>query len=271
MRDCKEIRAALPALLADNLSDGERRDFESHLAQCPACTRALEALNGMTELLRDAPLTPEPDPELERHVFALVRHDDAARLAQLAPLRPEPAPDLEDRALDRAGALQAPPRRNLWPRVAMVLTPTFGLAALLFGAMLVAADPAEFEQRPTDSPSGHFMQQIRLTGGDGGGADLSLTHFKHDNYKLTLTSTDDLPPLTEGHHYELWLSGSDGLESAGNFRYIRPDQFTIDFNVGIDPAEYNEVEITEEPDDGDPLKTGDRICRGWFDPAKVHH
>ncbi|HYN35546.1 MAG TPA: anti-sigma factor [Actinomycetota bacterium] len=270
MRDCREIRAALPAFLADNLSGEERRDFESHLAQCPACARALEALSGMTELLKGAPLTPEPDPELERHVFALVQHDEAARLAQIAPLRPEPAPDLEDRALDRAGALQAPaPRRSLWPRLTAVLTPTFGLAALLLGALLITTDPSPVELGPTDSPSGHFMQQIRLTG--AGEADLALVHFRHDNYRLTLSSTDDLPPLTEGHHYELWLSGTDGLESAGSFRYIRPDQFAIDFNVGIDPAEYNEVEITEEPDDGDTSKTGDRVCRGWFDPAKVHH
>lgn len=270
MRDCKEIRATLPALLADNLTDEERRDFESHLAQCPACARALEALRGMTELLRDAPLTPEPDPELERHVFALVRHDDAARLARIAPLRPEPAPDLEDRVLSRADALPgAAPRRSVWPRVTTVLTPAFGLAALLLGAMLITTDPTQVELGPTDSPPGHFMQQIRLTG--GGEADLSLTHFRHDNYRLTLTSTDDLPSLSEGHHYELWLSGTDGLESAGTFRYVRPDQFAINFNVGIDPAEYNEVEITEEPDDGDLRKTGDRVCRGWFDPAKVHH
>jgi hypothetical protein len=270
MRDCKEIRAALPALLADNLTEEERRDFQAHLSQCPGCTRALEALSGMTELLGDAPLLPEPDPELEKHVFALVRHDDAARLAEIAPLRPEPAPDLEDRSLSRAGAMTGPaPRKSLWPRLTTVLTPAFGLAALLFGAMLITADPAEVELGPNDSPPGHLMQQIRLTG--AGEADLSLIHFKHDNYRLTLTSTDDLPPLSEGHHYELWLSGTDGIESAGSFRYVRPDQFAVDFNVGIDPAEYNEVEITEEPDDGDTNKTGDRVCHGWFNPAKVHH
>ena len=270
MRPCDKIREVLPALEADNLSTDERDALHIHLAECPGCSAALQNLQAMTSLLEDAPLTPEPSPELERHVLALVRHDQTARLAQIAPLGPEPAPDLEERVLSRAGVAgpATPQKKGWWPRVSMVLTPAFGLAAVLFGVMLITSEPLEVVG-PEGRPPGHFMQQIRLTG--GAEADLSLTHFKHDNYRLTLTSTDDLPPLSEGYHYELWLSGTEGHVSAGSFRYVKPAEFTIDFNVGIDPAEYNEVEITEEPDDGDSAKTGDSVCRGRFDPGKVYH
>ena len=265
MKNCADVRELLPALVADNVTDEQRAEVETHLSECGTCVVALENLRQVASVLIHAPMGPEPEPDLERHVFTLVRHDDVARLAKEAPLLPEPPPELEDRSISRAGVLIKKEKRGLWPRVSLVLTPAFGLAAVLLAVLLIADNGPGSSQSPLARPSGQFMQEIRLTG--AGEADLSLTHFRQDNYRLTLTDTDQLPPLTEGHHYELWLKGEDGLVSAGNFRYVEREDFPIDFNVGVDPSDYKSVEITEEPDDGDPEKSGDSVCEGQFDTA----
>ena len=269
MTDCTRVRETLPAYFVDGPEGADRKEIEAHVAECAGCGAALDRLKALSTILSVAPLSPEPSPDLERHVFTLVRHDDVARLAQAAPLLPEPPPSLEERSLAPVGSVSTSiERKRLWPRVSLALTPAFGLAAVLLTVLLITDDGPLSPTSPVDRPSGHFMQEIRLTG--AGEADLSLTRFKQDNYRLTLTDTDQLPPLTEGHHYELWLEGDEGRVSAGNFQYVRRDDFAIDFNVGVDPSEYNTVEITEEPDDGNPDKTGDSVCNGWFDPEKMN-
>ena len=269
MSACARVRETLPAYFVDGLEGVERKKVEAHVSECAGCGAALERMEALSTILAAAPLSPEPSPDLERHVFSLVRHDEVARLAQAAPLLPEPPPTLEERSLAPVGSGAAPSeRKRLWPRVSLALTPAFGLAAVLLTVLLIADDGPLSPTSPVDRPSGHFMQEIRLTG--SGEADLSLTHFNQDNYRLTLTDTDQLPPLTEGHHYELWLEGDGGRVSAGNFQYVKRDDFAIDFNIGVDPSEYNTVEITEEPDDGNPDKTGDSVCNGWFDPEKMN-
>lgn len=274
MTSCPEVRPALTALLADNLPPETKAVYESHIASCAECGRALRRLTAMATMLENAPLRPEPDPDLERHILALVHHDHVAQLAAAAPIGPEPPADLEDRSLRLAGVTETRVRTRLglWPRIAGVLAPTFGVAALVLGIMYVSLDRSTVvpDVRTTEPPIGHFMQSIELTGATGG-AEVGLTHFKHDNYRITLSSIENLPPLKQGHHYEVWLVGPAGEVSAGGFRYIRPDQFTIDFNVGVDPTKFSLVEITQEPIDGNPIKNGASVCRGELDPAMVRH
>ena len=295
MTDCERFRPNVPAYVIDNLDATERDLFDRHLSDCVDCSRAVTRLERVTDMLASAPLDVDPPRELEDHVLALVRHDRTARLAATAALLPEPPDHLAERALGKVatetGPVEVSRGSNWWPRVTAVLTPAFGAVALvlafLFASSLEDLDTAR--QRVTDlrrqgpsgdgaeqpsppgrtPPAGHPMQTVTLTGTEGE-TELDLFHFRYDNYRLRL-HTDELPVQPEGYHYELWLSGEDGTTSAGSFRMEKTAEFVIDFNVGVDPAEYTRVEITKEPDSGPPSKSSDVLVSGEIDPDHVRH
>ncbi|MDQ3987518.1 MAG: anti-sigma factor [Actinomycetota bacterium] len=290
MTRCESFRPNVAAYVIDNLDAAERDRFNRHLSECAGCSRAVARLEQVADILPSAPLGTDPPRDLEDHVLALVRRDRTARLAVNAPLLPEPPGDLAERTLAR---VEAEPRAAVgaralrgWPRITAVLTPAFGAAAIvlafLFASSLQDLDSARERVRnlqgqdmpgldpdgPTP-PAGHEMQTVTLTG-TGTTTRLDLFHFRYNNYRLRL-HTGELPIQPEGYHYELWLSGEDGRTSAGSFRMEKTDQFVIDFNVGIDPAEYTRVEITEERDEGAPSRNPDVVVSGEIDPENVRH
>lgn len=117
-------------------------------------------------------------------------------------------------------------------------------------------------------PEGHKTQIVGLEG--MGPDELEVRHYRHDNFRLTL-STDGFEPTLAGFHYAVWVRGSDGDVAIGTFRIKRPDDFEIPFALGVNPSEYPELVITLEPNDGDPALTGEIVTSGEFDLETVHH
>ena len=282
MRSCEEVRPNLAEYLVGSLEQSHREEVEAHLDDCRDCTRQLESLESIERLAAMNPPAPEPPARLADHVFALVGAEEAAAAARKAAIGPEPPPDLEQRALARAGIF--PGRDRPWPvRVAAALAPALALAAAVLSFMYAdARNDLDSAQEPAAGPTsgavieqlaglpiGHPMQTVELSG-ESAAADMQLVHFRHDNYRLELHAAD-LPGLVPNHYYEVWLSGRDGEISAGSFRILWPDDLVFNFNVGIDPAEYHHIEITQEPVDGATFKEGPVVMRGNFDPTHVAH
>lgn len=72
-----------------------------------------------------------------------------------------------------------------------------------------------------------------------------------------------LKPSARGDFYELWLLGDDGeLVSLGSFRAPRSGAATVRVPLPVDPARYRYLDVSREPDDGDPGHSSISILRG---------
>ena len=72
-----------------------------------------------------------------------------------------------------------------------------------------------------------------------------------------------MPELKEGEYYEMWYYAEDGGRiSCGTFRAGPDDQTTVNLTAPVTAGEYPEIEITREPDDGNPEASGEEILEG---------
>jgi anti-sigma factor RsiW len=74
--NCNEIENLLPAYLENLLSPEEKKNIEGHLASCPRCSRAYEALKKTEEIVQDLTEV-EPPPFFEQRIMSRVREEAA--------------------------------------------------------------------------------------------------------------------------------------------------------------------------------------------------
>ncbi|MFH1078659.1 MAG: anti-sigma factor [Pseudomonadota bacterium] len=73
---CNEIENRLPAYLENFLSPEEKKSIEGHLASCPSCRRASDALRKAEGIVQDLTEV-EPPPFLEQRIMSRVREEAA--------------------------------------------------------------------------------------------------------------------------------------------------------------------------------------------------
>lgn len=266
MRSCEEVRLELPTLLNGELGTQSAISANIHLRDCAACSHELNELRNTIHILRNAPLQYDPDPDLEARVFELTSFEDIGSLVSAAPLEKEPPVDLEARSLVRAGVLDSivQPRRSRWSKVAMVLAPSLAATALVFGFLATEWRSRFTELEDIFGEMGRPLATQQLTSfNTGNSARAELFDSNQETYHLVLR-TYDLPTTPDGYRYELWLSGEKGTVSAGSFSVQGPEDRTFVFTVSVSPWEYPEIEITLEPDDGDPDHTGTTVMQANF-------
>lgn len=261
---CDDVRPELPALLAGELTPDDEAGVRAHLAECPACRRDVDELRATIALLRGAPLQHEASPDLEGRVFELAALEHVGSLVSAAPLETEPPIDLEARALVRAGVLDSFAPRTRWAKASMVLAPSLAAAAIVFGFLASEWHSRINQLEDLFGPMGHQVASQELTSFDAtNSARADLFDSSHTNYHLVLHA-EHLPLTPAGYHYELWLSGDEGTISAGSFRVRGPEDTVFPFTVAVNPQKYPHLEISLEPDDGDPDHTGETIMEADF-------
>jgi hypothetical protein len=89
---------------------------------------------------------------------------------------------------------------------------------------------------------------------EGGGAELEVVRYAPNDYGVVIEAKR-LPICRVNYHYEVWASGAGGDAFLGSFKM--PGKDIYNFPMGVDPADFEEIQITHEPELGDPMKTGD--------------
>jgi anti-sigma-K factor RskA len=201
-------------------------------------------------------LTAEEEHELERHLEQCPRcrgeleriRQTHALLGELA--ANEPPPELKDRVLARAKG-QASARFGsgwkLWVPVAAAL-----LVAGFLGIALIAA----------------------ITGGSSSGVPLTATALAPgasgelrgekvgENLRVEL-EVEGLPELRKHEYYEMWYATEDGERiSCGTFRAQPEGRTIVNLTAPALATSYPVIEVTREPDDGDPATSGKKILVG---------
>ena len=85
-----------------------------------------------------------------------------------------------------------------------------------------------------------------------------------ENFRVAL-KVWGMSELQEDEYYEMWYYAEDGGRiSCGTFRVGPEGRTTVNLSAPITAAEYPEIEITREPDDGDPGTNGEAVLEGSF-------
>ena len=162
--------------------------------------------------------------------------------------RPEPPPPL---VMPREA--EAAPRR----RRTLTLRPLPAFAAALL-LLAVGAGGALIATSRDEDP-GRTLALAPLTRGAGGDGKVKLART---GGRATLV-VSGLEPSRRGEFYELWLLSPPGdLVSLGSFRVTTAGRATLDVRVPVDLSRYRFVDVSVEPDDGDPSHSSRSVLRG---------
>jgi anti-sigma-K factor RskA len=171
-----------------------------------------------------------------------------ARLESLGPdeWRPQPPPAL----VMPPGTVPARRRRALTLRPLPALAAVLLLLALGAGGTLVATS--------RDSAG----QTLALAPLQRGGAAEGQVRLARSGGRATL-AVSGLAPSRRGEFYELWLLSPPGdLVSLGSFRVAADGRATLEVPLPVDPSRYRFLDVSVEPDDGDPAHSSHSVLRG---------
>jgi anti-sigma-K factor RskA len=201
-------------------------------------------------------LSAEEELDLERHLEGCSRcRDELARAREAHDLLRElaaggPPPELKARVLARARG-ETPIRsgvgRRLWVPVAAALALVAILSIWLLRP-IIGATSAEVALTPTNLAPGASGE---LRGEKVGG-----------NFQVEL-EVRGLPRLRKDEYYEMWYAKEDeGRISCGTFRAKPKGQTTVNLMAPANAVSYPKIEVTREPDDGDPGSSGEEVLVG---------
>jgi anti-sigma-K factor RskA len=169
---------------------------------------------------------------------------------------PPPAPwppDQPWRARGRGFSLRLRPLPAALAATALV---ALGVAAgLLAGgeggggeAPPVAGRDAQVALAPVDGRGSGARGEVSLARAPGGSATVTVAGLR---------------PSSGRDFYELWLLGADGrLVSLGSFRVPRSGAAEVRVPLPVDPRRFDFLDVSREPDDGDPAHSKVSVLRG---------
>lgn len=171
-------------------------------------------------------------------------HDLLQREAAIAP-----PPELEARVLAQATAQARPahPRRRFWIPAAAA---AFLVAVLGVGLLWTLLG---------DSSDGVPLTATALAPEASG---VVRGEPVEENIRIEL-EVSGLPDLGEDEYYEMWYARENGGRiSCGAFRPDPEGPTTVSFTTPVNAGEYPEIEVTREPDDGNPASSGEKVLEG---------
>ena len=248
---------ALIAMTEFDLTEPERQ----HLAECPECSLELIALQHTVAVGRSARTVElvEPANSVWAGIHADLGLSDAvaatpgrADYKALDPFAPVVGPVETPSAPVTEIGLRPRRRRRNWMPVAVAA----GIAGLLGGL----GGGIWWQTAQQQAPEPVLLAEARLDPYPGwdatGRASVKKTADGHREVVLDVSGANGDTDLRE-----VWLIKADasGLISIGlldgeSGRFLIPD--------GVDLSQYPLVDVSAEPDDGDPQHSGDSILRG---------
>ena len=201
-------------------------------------------------------LTVEEELELERHLeeCSECRHDlDRVQrthdlLRQLA--THEPPTELEGKVLAQVRG-EMPARSSggwwLWVSAAAVLLVVAVLGIGILREIIGDSSTGVPLTATTVAPEAGGQVQVEQEG---------------ENFQVEL-EVWKMPELEQDEYYEMWYYAEDGDRiSCGAFRTGPEGRTTVNLTAPATARDYPEIEITREPDDGNPEASGEEVLEG---------
>lgn len=224
------------------LEPAEAARFGHHLRDCGHCRDEVADLAGLRPLLDQVAPAPAVPPGLAARTMAAVER--AAVDAEPEPGQPAPAPEPEP-----AGPTVR--RRR----------------GVLVGALAAAAVAAVAAGASLAGSGDGGGRRIPLVSAGGAATDTVATLRRADQGITVELVVAGLAAPPAGSFYECWYVGEEDSDarparlSAGTFTLAGTGPTTVRMTTAADPARYPRIEVTLEPDDGDPRRTGPVVLR----------
>jgi hypothetical protein len=160
-----------------------------------------------------------------------------------------PPPELKEWVLARARSERRPPPAGRWRIWLPVAAALLVVAALGFGVL-----------RTVTGPSAGLALAATGAAPQAGG---ELRGEKiGDNLKVELDAWG-LPDPGKGGYYEMWYARKGGGRiSCGTFTAAPDGTANVSMSAPVSAVAYSEIEITQEPDDGNPGSSGKVVLEG---------
>jgi hypothetical protein len=205
-----------------DLTANEKNELENHLEGCPACRNELENIRRTHEILRKEAATVPP-------------------------------PELKDRVLAQATGEISERSRSRWRLLVPATAALLVVAVFGVGLLLAFLD---------DSSAGLPLTATALAPEASG---VVRGEPAGENIRIEL-EVRGLPELGEDEYYEMWYYTENeeggGRISCGAFRTGPEGQTTVIFTTPLNAREYPEIEVTREPDNGEPASSGEAVLEG---------
>jgi hypothetical protein len=205
-------------------------------------------------LLRQLP--DEEEHELERHLDVCPRcRAELERIQQTHTLlgelaANEPPPELKGRVLAHAGE-EASARFGRGWKPWMPAAVAMLVAGILGIGIFVAITG--------DSSGGVPLTATTLAPGASG----ELRGEKIGQNLRVELEVQGLPKLRQNEYYEMWYATENGERiSCGTFRTQLEGRTTVNLTAPALATSYPVIEVTREPDDGDPAASGKKVLVG---------
>ena len=226
--------ARIADYLLGELPEAERAEVEARIARDPALAASVARMRGVVESLEAVPAGGWPSD---------------------APDAVPPLPPLPGLAGPRRLGSRAP--RPALAAAAAVAVLAVGVAIGLLvarggGDDAPAEGPVLALSRLGDAGTA-ARGEARVVGGDGGALRVDVSA---------------LAPSDGGAFYELWLlDDADRMVSLGAFRVPASGRAEIDVPLPVPVTDFRYIDVSREPDDGDPAHSGDSVLRGPTETA----
>lgn len=216
-------------------------DVQGHVDTCATCAETVAALTDVRRLVGEGPLVP---------VSARVREQV---LEQVRSSTPAPGGDVV-RPLPHAATTNGRPGRRIPVWAASVAAGVALVAGLGLGRVTVG-DP---ERQPQDA--GAVVAAADLTALDSD-ADRGVASAVRADDMITLRVSARALGDEDGFH-EVWLINVDGTRMVALGVLTTGDTGEFQVPRGLIEEGYRIVDISVEPDDGDPTHSGVSLARG---------
>ena len=214
----------LPGLLLGELPPATAVAVDRHLAGCDPCRRDLAAVAVASSALRDVSRLPFPLP---------------ASALRDVPRLPYPLP---------ASVLRDRPRRSRW---------LLGAAAVLVALLLGVGGFTVGRDRDTGRG-----QRVALGAPAAGGATAEARMRGAGDDQIMSITAEGLPRPPAGAYYGVWLVGDAGKDfPVGVLAPNGQGIWSLPADVA---ARYRAIDVTLEPADGDPSRSGRTVLRGAY-------
>lgn len=277
--DCTEIHELIPAYCLGATDPDETVLVAAHLAGCPdAAAEAADYLALSEALLYSVPAVAPPASLADKLL--------AATAATTEPVRPVAAAAVKTQPND-AGP-------SLWERLRTALAgsglrPLPVLAAIALVALLAVnvylANQLGLLRSSVDDLEGRLGKQtavltqvgegtnvrIGLPPGPAGVATASYGALVcNPEEPVGFLLAENMPPLTPGEAYQVWLGQGDTLVSAGLFEADATGYGRIVFSAPLPMGQYDSLRVTAEPASGSAQPTSLPTIGGSLYGAEYH-
>jgi len=237
-RDDQRELAASEAL--GGVTPEELARLEESLAGDPSLARELDAYRATVSTLESVIAREAPSDDLFDRILAGLEEP-----ATQPATAPEPVP-AKSPSRSRFAGLR-------WPRLAIGAAAA-AAAAVVIGILALSGDSTGPEARAAIAGKAEFAAV-------SGEAEVFDAGEQGGTLVVRMTS---VPPAPGGHHYEVWVlrEGSETMESVGE---VSPTAGEAELEVALPGAgPFAAVDVSVEPDDGDPEHSGRSLAGGTF-------